>query len=116
MNLDLENPIFTININCEGMGRQRAEEKIYELSKHYYKYDNATFWVLPQTEGKSTIELIWKGSKFMADDESTKASINKLHKRLDSILEILTNNTSDSDTIKQQLRELSINEILDGTI
>jgi hypothetical protein len=41
MELNLENPIFVVYLNIDGMSRPKAEEKIAVLSK-YMSYQNAT--------------------------------------------------------------------------
>ena len=110
MILNLENPIFIIHINIDGQPRQRAEEQIRQLVD-CYKYDNATFWVLPQTEGKNKIELIWKGAHYSDTDESYKNSVIHLHKRLNKILELIADGVSDS-TLKQKLRDFTLTNLL----
>ena len=113
--LNLENPIFVIHLNIDGKPRQRAEEEIAKLVESY-RYNNATFWFLPQTEGKNKIELIWKGSNYSnilnpEEEESYKKSVIHLHTRLNKILELIADGVSDS-TLKQKLREFSLNELL----
>ena len=63
MELNLENPIFVVYLNIDGMSPQKAEEQIAVLSK-YMSYENATNWIIPIKNGDSRVELIWQGSKY----------------------------------------------------
>jgi|APCry1669189883_1035261.scaffolds.fasta_scaffold01658_7 hypothetical protein len=114
--LKLENPIFIIHYNINSLTRQRAEEQIRQLHDEFNRYNNATFWVMPQQEGKNEIELIWKGTNYSHildsdEEESYKKSFVNLHKRFAKILELIADGVSDV-TLKQKLRDFTLNDIL----
>ena len=43
--LDLDNPIFVVYLNVDGMNPTRAQDLI-ENYKKFLKYDNCTFWIV----------------------------------------------------------------------
>ncbi len=109
--LNLENPIIVIYVNLDNMSPIEGN-KIIENFKNHFDFSNVTSWIIPVTDQKTKIEIIWKGSKFSnieIDDQSKK--IEHVHKKLNKILELISDGTSDA-VIKQKLRELSLNEIL----
>ena len=90
MELNLENPIFVVYLNVGEMTRQRADEKIAELS-NYMSYQNITKWIIPIKNSDSKVELIWQGSKY-----STNPGImnfNNFERRIESTIFWVTRQT-----------------------
>lgn len=76
--LDLENPIFLVYIDVDGLTNQSARDKFESIRKHL-NYSNATMWYIADKFNK--IELIWKGSK--------SHLIQELQILKDSLLELI---------------------------
>lgn len=115
--LDLDNPIFVVYVAVYGLGASRAQEQVKKVAE-YFNYSNATFWTIPLNLGpeNTRIELIWKGKTYSdilsIDEENDRAkSILKINNRLSKILELLSEGTSD-ENLKQKIRELSIDDII----
>ena len=114
MELNLENPIFVVYLNIDGMSRPKAEEKIAVLSK-YMSYQNATNWIIPIENGDSKVELIWQGSKYSTNPGIMNFNnFENLINRFNEVIEVISNGTEDA-TIKQQLRNLQLKKIIDDT-
>lgn len=109
-NLNLENPIIVLYLNVENLSRSQGEEKISQVSK-MINYDNITTWVIPVRDQETKMEIIWKGSKYQEDINAEK-QIHFVHKRLSTILELISEGVSDP-IIRQKLREMSLKTILD---
>ena len=110
MTLNLDNPIFIVNVGIGSLPRLRAEESIAQVIE-MFKYDNATFWILPDKSSECIkIELIWKGNKFEVPGVSNE-SVSKLHEKLNKVVNLLSEGTSDI-SIKRGLRDLMIDEII----
>jgi len=110
--LNLENPIFVLYINVDGMSRARAEEQIADLS-NYMSYQNITKWIVPIKNGDSRVELIWQGSKYSTNPGIMNFNnFENLINRFNEVIEVISNGTDDA-TIKQQLRNLQLKKIID---
>jgi hypothetical protein len=109
MELNLEQPIFTIYIDTKGMSHQMANESISNINDFYSKYTNATFWIIPSNINK--VELVWSGSKYQ-NINIKDSNLQELIKHVNDVLQILSDGTSDA-SIKAQLRELQLSKILD---
>jgi len=110
MEINLEQPIFAIYIDIDGLSAQKAQETLMMYNDYYGKITNVTFWIFPAKETK--IELIWNGSKYKLYKDIKDINLQNLIKHVNEILEILANGTSDQD-IKAQLRNLQLSKILD---
>lgn len=104
--LDLENPIFVVYIDVDGLTNQSARDK-FESAKKYLNYSNVTMWYIADKFNK--IELIWKGSKYSSDPGTT--NLEGLITRVNQIIEIISD-TTDNSIIKQRLRDLQLKSIL----
>ena len=113
MELNLENPIFVVYLNVDGISRARAEEQISDLSR-YMSYENVTNWILPIKNGDSRVELIWQGSKYSITSLNLFNNFENLINRFNEVIEVISNGTEDA-TIKQQLRNLQLKRIIDDT-
>ena len=114
MELNLENPIFVVYLNVDGISRARAEEQISDLSR-YMSYENVTNWILPIKNGDSKVELIWQGSKYTTNPGIMNFNnFENLINRFNEVMEVISNGTEDA-TIKQQLRNLQLKKIIDDT-
>ena len=117
--LNLENPIFTVYIHVGGMSKQAGEETIRRFRDNYCTYTNATFFIIP-VSGDSKMELLWKGSKYSnllddAEEMSYRKSLQQVHKRLNEILILISGGISD-DELRQKIRSLQLNDILENEI
>jgi len=110
--LNLDNPVFVVYLNVEGMPRAVAQDLIQSY-KAYLKYDNCTFWIVAVQDQQTKFEMIWKGQKY--DTPPSEDNTNKIkfaYKRMSKLIELLSEGTSD-DVLKQKLRDLTLTEILD---
>lgn len=110
MELNLEQPIFVIYLDVDGLTRQRAQEKITKINEYYGQYINATFWIFPAKENK--VELIWNGNKHQLYKDPKDQHIQNVVDHVNKVLQILSDGTSD-EAIKSQLRNLQLSKILD---
>ena len=111
MKLNLENPIFVVYLNVDGMSRPKAEEQIAVLSK-YMSYENVTNWILPIKNGDSRVELIWQGSKYSTNPGIMNFNnFENLINRFNEVIEVISSGTNDA-SIKQQLRNLQLKKVL----
>lgn len=106
--LNLENPIFIIYVNVVGMTQQKVQKVISDFHNQF-KYNNVTSWIIPIHNHDSHIELIWKGYKY--SNEIKDGSIGNLVCKINDIIDVLSEGTSD-DSLKKQLRNLKIEQIL----
>lgn len=112
MKLNLENPIFVVYMNVDGMSHSKAKEQIAVLSK-YISYENVTNWILPIKNGDSRVELIWQGSKYSTNPGIVNFNnFENLINRFNEVIEVISNGTDDV-SIKQQLRNLQLKKIID---
>ncbi len=109
--LNLENPIFVLYINVDGMSRQSAQASIQQVKDHF-SFSNTTTWILP-VKSDSKIELIWQGSKYSTNPGIMNFNnFENLINRFNEVIEVISNGTDDA-TIKQQLRNLQLKKIID---
>lgn len=116
MDLDLDNPIFVIYINVGGKSALSSKNIITQIQESY-KYSNATMWIMPIEHENSRIELLWKGKNYSSyidniTDILNEKSLKHLYKRLNEILNLISDGVSDS-TLKQKIRDLQLNDLLD---
>lgn len=110
MELNLEQPIFVVYVNIEGLSQQMANKTLSNYNSHYGQYTNSTFWIFPGKETK--VEVIWNGSKYQLYKDLKDTSLQNMIEHVNSVLEILSEGTSD-EAIKSQLRDLQLSKILD---
>lgn len=60
MNLDMSKPIFVYYLYVGRMSIAQINESVAEIHE-LFRYDNATFWIVPIHEGNSRIEMIHEG-------------------------------------------------------
>ncbi len=110
--LNLDNPIFVIYINIEGLTRSKAEETINSLKKSF-DYSNAKFLIIPQRANfENKIELLWHGSKyFHSFKKEEDLSEIKIKKAINNIFKLLENGTDDA-SLKAQIRNLNLDELI----
>ncbi len=112
MDLNLENPIFIIYVDVDGLSNTSAASKLDQVKKLFY-YDNVTSWIIADKINK--VELIWQGSKFSNNPGFANIKgVENLYIRINEILEVLENGTSD-ESLRQQLRNLQLNKVLDDS-
>ena len=113
MELNLENPIFVVYLNVDGVSRAKAEEQIADLSNYYMSYQNITKWIIPIKNSDSKVELIWQGSKYSTNPGIMNFNnFENLINRFNEVIGVISNGTDDAN-IKQQLRNLQLKKIID---
>lgn len=110
MELNLEQPIFVVYVNTEGLSRQMESENLKSYTDYYGQYTNATFWILPTNETK--VELIWNGSKYKINGDYKIEHMQNLIEHVNNVLKIISDGTSE-ESIRAQLRDLQLSKILD---
>lgn len=96
-NLNLENPIFVIYVNIDGLSRNNAVEKIAQC-KEIYSYENVSTIVMPINH-ESKIECLWKG---------TYENLSNTQELFNYIISLI-NDGDDTETIRQNIRNFSLN-------
>jgi hypothetical protein len=111
MELNLENPIFLVYMNFDGMSDQKARESIEQVRRQF-SFDNTTTWIMP-VKSETKVELIWQGSKYSTNPGIMNFNnFENLINRFNEVIEVISNGTDDA-TIKQQLRNLQLKKIID---
>ena len=109
-NLNLENPIFIVYVDVDGLTNKHSIEKL-ESAKRHLSYDNVTMWFIADKTNK--IELIWQGSKYSTNPGIMDFNnFENLINRFNEVIEVISNGTDDA-SIKQQLRNLQLKKIID---
>jgi len=106
--LNLNNPIFALYINIDGLSRQRVEEQIHELSKSF-GYSNVTTWFFPVRGQETRVECIYDGWGRNRDSELFDL-IKEINKRID-----ILSDSKDFDDFKIKVRDWRLGSLLDGT-
>ncbi len=108
--IDLDNPIFTLYFNVDGLSRQRAEENIEEFLKYYAK--NLNVICFPVKGGQETkMDVLWRGNDI--EKQISESSGYKVIKdKINIILKLVEDGVSD-DLIKQKIRNMQLKEILE---
>jgi hypothetical protein len=110
--LDLDNPIFVVYLNVDGMNPTHAQDLI-ENYKKFLKYDNCTFWIVAVTDQKTKFEMIWKGQKYDTQSFDNVQTITQLNKRMSKLMELISEGTTD-DVLKQKIRDFALEQILEN--
>lgn len=110
-NLNLDQPIFVVYFNVDGMGRQRAQEQLGDFVKTLSdNSNNMTFWIIPvKNQQETKIEVVWRGNeneKQYALSQSNKQIIQKFNR-----LMYLFSENADNGLIQQEVRRMRLNEI-----
>lgn len=108
-NLNLENPIFVLYINVDGMTTARAKETIAQMLNNI-SYDNITTWCVPINNQDSRIELIWKGHQYEIGLRNP-SEVSKIEDRIKMIIDITSKGATELE-VKQKIREILIGDIL----
>lgn len=115
MELNLENPIFVVYMNVDGLSHQKAKESIrsqVEQVRDHFTFENTTTWIMP-VKSETKIELIWQGSKYSTNPGIMNFNnFENLINRFNEVIEVISNGTDDA-SIKQQLRNLQLKKIID---
>jgi len=104
--INLDNPIFTVYINTKNLTRQAAEEYLYRTKKMFDVYKNITVWVLASDENK--VECVYDGQCRQRDME-----ISGLIKEINTRIDIMSKSNS-FDDFKINIRDWRINELVNG--
>jgi hypothetical protein len=104
--INLDNPIFTVYINTKNLTRQAAEEYLYRTKKMFDVYKNITVWVLASDENK--VECVYDGQCRQRDME-----ISGLIKEINTRIDIMSRSNS-FDDFKINIRDWRINELVNG--
>ena len=111
--LDLNNPIFAMYINVQGLSRQRANELIDITQKSFDVYSNVTFWILARADsggGETKIECVYDGGYTKRSKELINL-IEEINKRI----EILSSSSSHEE-FKMNIRDWKLGDLFeDGT-
>ena len=110
--LNLDNPIFTVYLNVDGLGAAHANDLINNY-KRFLKYDNCTFWIVAVTDQKTKFEMIWKGQKYDTSSLDNTEAIKNINKRMSKLMDFIAEGTTD-DVIKQKLRNFTLEQILEN--
>lgn len=100
--LNLNNPIFVIYINVEGMSSMRAKQKLSEVVDSF-NYENITTWVMP-TKGDNRIDCVYDG-------RSTNPDIKRLILEVNEKIEILSNCQNFED-FKINIRDWRLSKLI----
>ena len=105
--LDLNNPIFTIYVDTKTLSRQSAEDYLHRTKRMFDVYKNITIWVIPSD--KTSIECVYDGQCKGRDME-----ISDLIKEINTRIDIMANSHS-FDDFKINIRDWRLSEIINGT-
>jgi hypothetical protein len=108
MEYNLNRPIFMAYINVDGMGAQRAEEKITEFMRSWTH--DLQLMILGVKNGQETkVELLWRGNP--AEQARMESNVfNDVNKKLNVILTLIEDGVSD-EAIKRKLRSIQLTGI-----
>lgn len=105
--INLDNPIFTVYVDTKNLTRQAAEEYLYRTKKMFDVYKNITVWVLASDENK--VECVYDGQCRQRDME-----ISGLIKEINTRIDIMSKSNS-FDDFKINIRDWRINELVNGS-
>lgn len=108
--LNLDNPIFIVYVNVNGL-HSHASNELIENYRKFLKYENCTFWIVAVTDQKTNFKMIWKGKNYEINlTFDSEKSIKFLKERISKLIDILSE-TSD-EILKQKLRDFNLDQIL----
>ncbi len=105
--LDLNNPIFTVYVDVSGKSRQVGYEYLAQVKSMFDVYKNATMWIVASNETK--IECVYDGQCRNRDME-----ISDLIKEINTRIDIMSNSHS-FDDFKINIRDWRLSELINGT-
>lgn len=105
--LDLNNPVFVVYVNTQGLSTQSREESLWKTKKMFDIYKNATFWVISSDETK--VECVYDGQCRSRDME-----ISDLIEEINTRIDIMSKSSSFED-FKINIRDWRINELVNGS-
>lgn len=105
--LDLNNPIFTVYVDTQGFSRQAAQEYLANIKRMFDVYSNVTMWVIASNETR--IECVYDGQCRNRDME-----ISDLIKEINTRIDIMSNSHS-FDDFKINIRDWRLSELINGT-
>ena len=105
--LDLNNPIFTVHVDVSGKSPQSAQQYLAQVRQMFYIYSNITMWIL--ASNKTSIECVYDGQCRNRDME-----ISDLIKEINTRIDIMANSHS-FDDFKINIRDWRLSELINGT-
>ena len=105
--LDLNNPIFTVYVDVSTKSRQAGYEYLAQVKSMFDVYKNATMWVIGSNETR--IECVYDGQCRNRDME-----ISDLIKEINTRIDIMANSHS-FDDFKINIRDWRLSELINGT-
>ena len=105
--LDLNNPIFTVYVDTKTLSRQAGYEYLAQVKAMFDVYKNVTMWVIASNETR--IECVYDGQCRNRDME-----ISDLIKEINTRIDIMSNSHS-FDDFKINIRDWRLSELINGT-
>lgn len=105
--LDLNNPIFTVHVDVSGKSPQSAQQYLAQVRQTFDVYSNITMWIL--ASNKTSIECVYDGQCRNRDME-----ISDLIKEINTRIDIMANSHS-FDDFKINIRDWRLSELINGT-
>ena len=105
--LDLNNPIFTVYVDVSGKSKQAGYEYLAQIKDTFNVYKNVTMWIVASNETK--IECVYDGQCRNRDME-----ISDLIKEINTRIDIMSNSHS-FDDFKINIRDWRLSELINGT-
>jgi len=104
--LDLNNPIFAVYINIDGLSRQRVEESISHMVKTMDCHSNVTMWYFACQQQETRVECIYDGY-----GRNREVELSDLIKEINTRVEILSD-SKNFDDFKLKVRDWRLGEVL----
>lgn len=105
--LDLNNPIFTVHVDVSGKSPQSAQQYLAQVRQTFDIYSNITMWIL--ASDRTSIECVYDGQCRNRDME-----ISDLIKEINTRIDIMANSHS-FDDFKINIRDWRLSELINGT-
>jgi hypothetical protein len=105
--LDLNNPIFTVYVDVSGKSPQSAQNYLAQVKNTFDIYKNVTMWII--ASNKTIIECVYDGQCRSRDME-----ISDLIKEINTRIDIMSNSHS-FDDFKINIRDWRLSELINGT-
>ena len=105
--LDLNNPIFTVYVDVSGKSPQSAQNYLAQVKNTFDIYKNVTMWVIASNQTR--IECVYDGQCRNRDME-----ISDLIKEINTRIDIMSSSHS-FDDFKINIRDWRLSELINGT-
>jgi hypothetical protein len=105
--LNLNNPIFTVYVDVKDKSRKAAQEYLDNVKQMFDVYSNATMWII--ASDKTSVECVYDGQYRSRDME-----ISDLIKEINTRIDIMSNSHS-FDDFKINIRDWRLSELINGT-